>query len=186
MNTGVTANYVIKSGGNAFHGSSFAAWEDQSFQSNNVDSALIAKGFPTSGGNSFTRYNDFDFDIGGPIMHNKFWFYGAYNDTYSGQLIPGFIEEKTGQPQTYYVRLEIPTLKLSYQLNDKMKLESVLQYSQKYAPYRTGSAFVTAEATQNQKTLVGLGSTTRWTYIISPKMTTELNVARSGYWWPTI
>jgi hypothetical protein len=186
MNTGVTANYVIKSGGNAFHGSSFAAWEDQSFQSNNVDASLIARGFPTSGGNSFTRYNDFDFDIGGPIMHNKFWFYGAYNDTYSGQLIPGFISEKTGQPATYYVRLNIPTLKLSYQLNDKMKLEVMDQTSLKRAPFRTGSQFVPLEATQNQWSLTSLGPQIKYTYIISPKMTLDSAVARAGYWWPTV
>jgi hypothetical protein len=186
MNTGVTANYVIKSGGNEFHGSSFAAWEDKGFQSNNVDSDLIKRGFPTSGGNSFTRYNDFDFDIGGPIMHNKLWFYGAYNDTYSGQLIPGFIEEKTGQPATYYVRLEIPTLKLSYQLNDKMKLEVMDQTSLKKAPYRTGSQFVPLEATQNQWSLTSLGPQGKWTYIISPKMTLDASVARAGYWWPTV
>jgi hypothetical protein len=185
QNPGIAANFIIKAGGNDFHGTAYAAWEDSSFQSNNVDQELKNKGFADTG-NNFTRYNDFDFDIGGPIVHNKLWFYGAYNDTYTGQKIAGFISEATGQPQTYYVRLEIPTLKLSYQLNEKMKLESVMQYSQKYAPYRTGSAFVTAEATQNQKTLVGLGPTARWTYIVSPKMTTEFNVARSGYWWPTI
>src|SRR5205085_57706 len=53
MSPGVMATYVVKSGGNDFHGSGYAAWEDKSFQSNNVDSDLIKRGFP-SGGNSFT------------------------------------------------------------------------------------------------------------------------------------
>ncbi len=185
MNTGVTANYVIKSGGNAFHGSVYAAWEDSSFQSNNVDKKLIDKGFPTTG-NNFTRYNDFDFDIGGPIRHNRLWFYTAYNDTYTGQLIPGFIEEKTGKAATYLVRLQIPTLKLTYQLNEKMKLEFTDQVSLKKAPYRTGSQFVPLEATQNQRTLTSLGPQLKWTDIISPKMTLDFSASRAGYWWPTI
>jgi len=185
QNPGVSANFVIKSGGNEFHGNAYASWEDSSFQSNNVSQKLLDRGFAQTS-NNFTRYNDFDFDLGGPIIKNKFWFYGAYNDTYTGQHIAGFISEKTGQPAVYYVRLRIPTLKLTYQLNDKMKLETVGQYSQKFAPYRTGNQFVPLEATQNQKTLVGLGPTAKWTYIISPKMTSELAINRSGYWWPTI
>jgi hypothetical protein len=185
QNTGVTANYVIKSGGNEFHSSAYAAWEDSSFQSNNVDQALLEKHFAPSA-NNFTRYNDFDFDLGGPIIHNKFWFYGSYNDTYTGQHIAGFITEKTGEPATYIVHLKIPTLKLTYQLNDKMKLEATAQYSLKLAPYRTGSAFVPLEATQNQKSLTGLGPALKWTYIMSPKMTSEFNFNRGGYWWPTI
>jgi hypothetical protein len=185
QNPGIVANYVIKSGGNDFHGTALASWEDRSFQSNNVDQALLNRGFSPSP-NNLTRYNDFDFDFGGPIRHNKLWFYTAYDDVYTGQHIAGFVTQATNQPAVYTIRLRIPTLKLTYQLNEKMKLESVMQYSQKYAPYRTGSAFVPLEATQNQKTLVGLGPTLKWTYIMSPKMTSELGVERSGYWWPTI
>ena len=185
QNTGVTANYVIKSGGNDFHGTAFTAWEDGSFQSKNVDQALIGKGFSNSG-NNFTRYSDFSFDLGGPILHNKLWFYTAYGDTYSGQNIAGFISEKTGLPGVYYVRLQIPTFKLTYQLNDKIKLDTVTQASQKYAPYRTGSQFVPLEATQNQKTLTFLGPTAKLTYIMSSKMTSEFSVNRAGYYWPTI
>jgi hypothetical protein len=181
----VSATFVIKSGGNEFHGMGFAAWEDNSFQSTNVGQELLDLGFAPSS-NNFTRHNEFSFDLGGPIIHNKFWFYGAYNDMYTGQHIAGFITEKTGQPAVYYVRLRIPTLKLTYQLNPKMKLETVAQYSQKFAPYRTGSQFVPLEATQNQMTVVGLGPSLKWTYIMSPKMTAELSAARSGYWWPTI
>src|SRR6185295_5874129 len=179
------ANFVIKSGGNEFHGGGLAAWEDGSFQSNNVDQKLINLGFPAKSPNNFTRYNDFNFDLGGPIIHNQLWFYGSYADSYTGQHIAGFVSEKTGQPATYYVRLENPTLKLTYQLNEKMKLESFGSFPLKQAPYRTGSQFVTEEATQNQWSLSDVGPSWKWTDIISPKMTAELGFNRSGYWWPT-
>ncbi|MBI4473959.1 MAG: TonB-dependent receptor [Acidobacteria bacterium] len=185
QNPGVTASFVIKSGGNEFHGTGLAAWEDDSFQSKNITKELLNRGFSPSP-NNFTRHNEFSADLGGPILHNKFWFYTAYNDMYTGQHIAGFIRESTGEPAVYYVRLRIPTVKLTYQLNPSMKLETVAQYSQKFAPYRTGSQFVPLEATQNQMTVVGLGPSLKWTYIINPKMTTELSFARSGYWWPTI
>jgi hypothetical protein len=45
MSPGVLANYVVKSGGNDFHGFALASWEDGSFQSNNVDQSLLSKGF---------------------------------------------------------------------------------------------------------------------------------------------
>src|SRR5262245_37159841 len=44
QNPGVTANYVVKSGGNEFHANAYAAWEDSSFQSNNVSQELLDKG----------------------------------------------------------------------------------------------------------------------------------------------
>jgi len=185
QNPGVTANYVVKSGGNEFHSNAYAAWEDSSFQSNNISQELLNKGFSPTG-NNFTRYNDFAIDLGGPIRKNKMWFYGGYNDSYSGQHIAGFIEEKTGQPAVYYVRLNIATLKLTYQLNDKMKLEVTDQYSRKHAPYRNGDQFTPLEATQHQKSMTSIGPNLKWTYIVNPKMTTDLSFSRAGYWWPTI
>jgi hypothetical protein len=57
-------------------------------QGNNVTPELRAQGFDP-GNNKFTRYNDISFDLGGPIIRDKLWFYGAYGYNYSGLLIPG-------------------------------------------------------------------------------------------------
>ncbi len=185
MSPGVLATYVVKSGGNDFHGTGLASWEDGSFQSSNVDATLLKDGF-SPGSNNFTRYNQFDVDLGGPLVHNKLWFYGAYDYDYSGQYIAGFVSQATNAPFVYPITLKIPTVKLSYQLSANMKLESMVQLSQKAAPYRTGSALVPAEATQSQLTKTALGPTLKWTYIMSPKMTTEVGIERAGYWWPTV
>jgi hypothetical protein len=183
MSAGVLGTYVVKSGGNTFHGTAQTYWEDGSFQSNNVDAAL-AKVLP--GSNNFTRYNEFSFDFGGPIIHNKLWFYTAYNDDYSGQQISGFVYQSTNQPAVYPISIRVETAKLSYQLNSKMKLELMDQVSTKNAPYRNGSALTPVEATQNQHTVTSLGPVLKWTYIISPKMTADFGIERAGYWWPTI
>ncbi len=185
MSPGVTASYVVKSGGNAFHGTALASWEDGSFQSNNVDAALLASGF-SPGSNNFTRYNDFDFDFGGPILHDKLWFYTAFDNAYTGQNLAGFVFQSTNQAAVYPIGLIIPTFKLSYQLTSKIKLESMVQISRKSAPYRNASAFVPLEATQNQETLSVLGPVLKFTDILSPKMTTEFGIERAGYWWPTL
>lgn len=184
MNPGATFSLIIKSGSNNFHGTAYAAWEDGSFQSNNVNQKLLNRGFLPSS-NKFTRYNDYNFDLGGRFIRDKLWFYAGYADTYSGQYIPGFISEKTGQQVVYFVKLRIPTLKLTYQLNDKMKLDAVAQASQKWAPYREGSQYVTSEAAHNQKSTSVIGPKLKWTYIINPKMTADAEFTRSGYWWPS-
>jgi hypothetical protein len=67
-------------------------------QGNNVTPELRAQGFDP-GNNKFTRYNDISLDLGGPIVRDKLWFYGAYGYNYSGLLIPGFIsiERRAGR-----------------------------------------------------------------------------------------
>src|SRR5215831_1035744 len=184
MSAGILGTFVIKSGGNTFHGGSQVYWEDGSFQANNVTPQLLAKGF-APGGNNFTRYNEFNADIGGPIIHNKFWFYSGVNYDYTGQNVAGFVDQTTNKPAIYPIMLNIETLKLTYQLTEKMKLEVMEQQNTKRAPYRNGGPFVPLQATQNQKTIGSVGPQLKWTYIISPKMTTDLAIQRAGYWWPT-
>src|SRR5262249_26082926 len=146
-----------------------------SFQSNNVDQALLSKGFAPSP-NNFTRYNDFDFGVGGPIIRNKLWFYAGYDNSYTGQHIAGFVSQATNQPAVYSIAINILTTKLSYQQNGKMKLEATVQAPKKAAPYRTGSAFVPLEATQNQNSTTAIGPGLKWTYIMNSKMTSEVGI----------
>jgi Carboxypeptidase regulatory-like domain len=183
-NPGATVNMVFKSGGNDFHGTAYAAWEDGSFQSKNIDQKLLDRGL-TPGKNRFSRYNDFSFDLGGRIIYNKLWFYASYGDSFTGQYLPGFVDQSTGEQQVYSTQLRIPTLKLTYQLTDKMKLETLGQFSKKSAPQRGGSETVPLEATENQQSLSNIGPTLKWTYIMNPRMTTDISVNRSGYWWPS-
>ena len=82
---GVTLSFVIKSGSNKFSGNYLLAWQDGAFQGNNVTPELRAQGFDP-GNNKFTRYNDISLDLGGPIIRDKLWFYGAYGYNYSGLL----------------------------------------------------------------------------------------------------
>ena len=110
---GVTLSFVIKSGSNKFSGMYLGAWQDGAFQGNNVTPELRAQGYDP-GTNKFTRYNDVSLDLGGPILRDKLWFYGAYGYNYSGLFIPGFIEERTGEQVEYFTRLDNPTIKITY------------------------------------------------------------------------
>jgi hypothetical protein len=180
---GVTLSFVIKSGGNNFSGMYLAAWQDGAFQSNNVTQELRDRGFDP-GDNKFTRYNDFSADLGGPIIRDKLWFYGAYGHNYSGLLIPGFISIETGQQVEYFTRLDNPTLKLTYQMSRNDKFELSQQFNRKWQPYRNASRFVPLEATQNQIAWTAIGPAVKWTRIINQSMTFDAGFNRSGYWWP--
>jgi hypothetical protein len=72
---GVALTGIVKSGGNDFHGGAFFAGTKQSFEGNNIDSALAAKGI-TAGGNIEKR-TDESAELGGRILRDKLWFYGS-------------------------------------------------------------------------------------------------------------
>ena len=180
---GVTLSFVIKSGGNNFSGMYLAAWQDGSFQGDNVTQELRDAGFDP-GNNKFTRYNDFSADLGGPILRDKLWFYGAYGHNYSGLYIPGFISEETGEQVEYFTRLDNPTLKLTYQMSPNNKFELSQQFNRKWQPYRNASTFLPKEATQNQIAWTAIGPAIKWTHILNQRMTFDTGFNRSGYWWP--
>lgn len=180
---GLTLSFVIKSGGNHFSGMYLAAWQDGAFQGSNITQKLRDRGFDP-GDNKFTRYNDFSADLGGPIVRDKLWFYAAYGHNYAGLFIPGFISEKTGDQVEFFTRLDNPTLKLTYQVNQNNKFEVTQQFNRKWQPYRTASRFSPLEATQNQIAWTAIGPAVKWTRIINSKMTFDAGANRSGYWWP--
>ncbi len=66
-NPGTSLSFVIKSGSNDFHGEASADWSDGSFAGKNIDQDLLDRGFSPSP-NTFTRYNDFFGNLGGPII----------------------------------------------------------------------------------------------------------------------
>jgi hypothetical protein len=84
--SGVAFNLVTKNGTNQFHGSAFEYFRND---------ALDARNFfaPT---NTALRFNDFGYNIGGPILKNKLFFFGGE-------------EWKRLRQQTAPVRVALPT-----------------------------------------------------------------------------
>ncbi len=184
QNAGVSVSFTIKSGGNDFHGSVAGSYQPGRFQSNNVDDKLLRRGY-LPGTNKYTHYDDWSGELGGPILKNRLTFYSAFSHNYAGQFIPGFVD-RSGQQVEFFTRLDTPTLKLTYQLNPKMRLEFTEQIGRKWQPYRGASAFVPREATQNQKSWGAIGPVLKWVDIISPRMTVDASINRAGYWWPDV
>jgi len=183
FNSGITISMVAKAGGNTFHGNATAKYQNGSMQSNNITQDLLDRGLP-QGSNKFTHFTDYYADIGGPILKNKLWFYGAYRQGYQGSFIPGFREFAGGPLAEFYTVLKSPTAKLTYQLTAKQKLEAYVSIPDKFQPYRGGGPHTPRNATQDQDSWSSQGPVFTYTNIIDSKTSFTAKLARGGYWWP--
>ena len=73
---GVQVNYVLKQGENVPHGSARVYFDNDSLQSNNVTPEYAAV-IGHDKGNRIDRYMDYGFELGGPIVKDKAWFWGS-------------------------------------------------------------------------------------------------------------
>jgi hypothetical protein len=73
---GMQLNAVVKSGGNEYHGGLLMGLAGKQFQSNNIDEELNAIGITS--GNALKKQFDVGGDLGGFLVRNKLWFYGAF------------------------------------------------------------------------------------------------------------
>ena len=97
--TGGIFNVVTKSGGNEFHGDLFAYFTSKSMVQDVKASAIPLIGAATG---PFSEI-DAGFDIGGPIIKNKLWFFGAFNpqrreNTFFTQTFGVEVENKITTP----------------------------------------------------------------------------------------
>jgi len=82
--SGVQLNFMLKGGTNRFHGSARMFYENQSMQASNLDPAdpNFSGVIGTSGkGNRTDYYKDMGGELGGPIVKDRWWFWGAYGRT---------------------------------------------------------------------------------------------------------
>ena len=72
---GVAVNLVTKSGTDKFRGSGRFYITDQKFESNNLNDAIRSQG--ASSGNPIQNIKDYGFEVGGPIVRGRAWFWGG-------------------------------------------------------------------------------------------------------------
>ena len=78
---GIQMNFVLKSGTNNFHGNGKFYFENQSMQGTNLTAAqATALGSTTGQGNRTDLFRDYGGDVGGPIVKDRLWFWGAYGN----------------------------------------------------------------------------------------------------------
>jgi len=128
---GVRVNMIPKDGGNTFKGGGFFGGTAHGWQSDNNDDALKARGFLYR--NFVQHVQDFNFNMGGPIVRDKFWFFstarhvsvdeGVANTYYK---VP-YETFKVGDPaiQGQFVRDVLA--RLTYQATPRNKLSAYME-----------------------------------------------------------
>ena len=145
---------IVKSGGNNFHGQYFFSGEHSSMQSNNIDDVLRADG--VTSGNALRYVTDAGGDLGGRIIRDRLWFYGALRDQRRESEVINYAEAP-GPDGKYGTADDIPgyqdlvltnqTIKGTYQAAPKYKLIGFFQRNLKDEPQSDASRTVPFEAT---------------------------------------
>jgi len=89
--SGCNVNVVTKSGGNEFHGGGFYLLNDDGMTGQNIGDSTFPQG-------TFEREN-YGFDVGGPILKDKLFFYGAYEKFETASVNPVGSADDTSFPR---------------------------------------------------------------------------------------
>jgi hypothetical protein len=154
---GVHQQMIMKSGGNAFHGSAEGDYENKKWQSNNVSQDLAAQGFKVT--NPTTRYYDGNGDLGGYILKNKLWFYGGASKQEIDQLQIGYVKGPNAAgcwtcgdapPGTVIRILKQQYSKLQWQASPATKVIATFVHAEKVTPFFGFSATTPEPTTRVQ------------------------------------
>jgi hypothetical protein len=133
---GVRVNMIPKDGGNTFKGGGFFGGTASGWQANNLTDDLRARGFRFR--NFVDHVQDFNFNMGGPILKDKLWFFstvrhvsvdeGVGNSFYpSDYLDIQGIQHKAGDPSIQHQYVRDALARFTYQANSKTKISSYLE-----------------------------------------------------------
>jgi hypothetical protein len=76
---GMGLNLVVKRGTNQYHGGFRGYFDNDKMESSNVPDELAAAGVTPETSDHNEQISDYGFDLGGPIVRDKAWFYGSYS-----------------------------------------------------------------------------------------------------------
>ncbi|MCM3879240.1 MAG: TonB-dependent receptor [Vicinamibacterales bacterium] len=139
---GMMLDAVMKSGGNQFHGEAIYYGSSGKLEGSNLTPELEAQGIRNVP--ALHELWDVGGTLGGRIIQNKLWFFGAVRSTgFNREILDAYYTD--GTPMENNRRLPYWSAKLSYQANQSNKF-SVFSHHAKEFERRGGSRFVPAES----------------------------------------
>jgi hypothetical protein len=128
---GANVNIVPKEGSNQLHGAFNGTQTTRSFESTNLDSALVARGL--AAGENIKETYDYGIGVGGPILHDRIWIWGGWGQWNSEQYAAGNYFNATQSTLFYTPDLKRQAytenfnhafdIRLTYQLSHKNKID---------------------------------------------------------------
>jgi hypothetical protein len=131
---GLQLNMIMKEGSNSFSGSATFAYVGPSLESSNINDALLSRNLNPERIGSLKKWRDSGFSLGGPIVRNRLWFFGAFREGVSQLFSEYAYHNKLSQPESllYEPDLSRPgytdeyardvTLRLTWQASDRHKI----------------------------------------------------------------
>jgi hypothetical protein len=121
---GISLNAIVKSGGNAYHGSFSGNYTSPSLISNNVDTALVARGITS--GVPLERRWDYGGDVGGFAKRDKIWFYLGARTRENDNFVLDCVKPDGSQCDTTLGQ-QFYSGKATYQINSAHRLVGYYQ-----------------------------------------------------------
>src|SRR3954465_1001907 len=155
---GMSMVAIMKSGGNQFHGAYQASGEWPKLQADNLNNDLRAQGLTAT--SPLRDFYDVSADLGGRIIRDKLWFYGAYGRQAKKEGVLGFASAPGADGK--YLTADDPladfetslaqvSMKLSYQLSKNNRLVYAWQRGTKAQPQNNADRFTPLESTRDYK-----------------------------------
>jgi len=151
---GVNLNFITRSGGNTLRGSGRFFASDNNYQSTNITDELRAQG--AGSGNPLKNIQDYGLEVGGPILKNKIWFWGAYGKQdievgVIGFLKPGATDATNADNlETDLTVLQNYNLKLNAQPSQAHRFNALYTFSDKIRNARGAGPLNPPETTFRQ------------------------------------
>ena len=184
---GISMVAIMKSGGNTFHGTYQISTESPKLQADNLNDALRAQGLTAT--SPLKNFYDLSADLGGRIIRDKFWFYGAYGRQAKNEGLLGFASSPG--PDGKYLTADDPlanvetslsqiSAKLSYQLTKNNRLVYAWQRGTKAQPQNNAGRFTPLESTRDYQNPTAIQKIELQS-MINPQVLVNAVAGYSGY-----
>ena len=153
---GIRTNLIPRDGGNQFKGSFFTNFTNDKFQGDNLTDRLKSLGANST--NRVLRIYDVNGGFGGPIAHDRLWFFSAARRFQARQAQAGLFYNASTTPYLYTPNLSQPayetstdgniSLRLTWQASPRNKFAIQHQYAiQTFDHYYAGNTTLEPDAT---------------------------------------
>ena len=130
---GVVMNMILHDGSNVFSGQLFATGANSAMQTDNLDATLQARGLQTV--NALNSIWDYNFNIGGPIVQGKLWFFHTIRYYGTDSIVAGIFHDSNLRDFVYTPDTSRPAKDRVWTLNHGLRLTAQVAEGHKLSVY---------------------------------------------------
>jgi hypothetical protein len=184
---GITMNLVPKDGGNQFRGGGKWAKSPESWQGDNLTDDLKALG--VTGVDRIKHFEEFNIELGGPIVKNKLWFFSAFRQAYYDKPIANTFQTDGSlpYPQAYAQcaasggceqgvsdeKMGNPVVRLTWQASERNKFAVYMDRALRLRGHAMGALTDPNTASVIWNTPTFATGSAKWTSTLSSKLLLE-------------